>query len=439
MSTFKQLDALVALITSNVETVKKEYERAGVPAPDLDDTKPHPLDGVESSIVLKQAQQVIEGACAQLSVLVNAPQHTMCNHMETASLNVVIQANVVDHLKGHPEGLHVSELSKKTGIEQGKLARVLRLLATRHCFREVSDNVFANNRLSIVLGTDHGMYYTLAHWIDEGASFSTKLAEVLNDPEWGPSYDYNKSCFNRYTGYGEPLFIYYDVVNKELGARFGKAMIGYNAGIGAGALLTGFPWKELPAGTTLCDVGGGVGNVSMRLAKTFPQLSIVLQDLGVQIDQAKEIWSKEAPEVVEQQRVSFVPFDFFKESPASDCDIYYLKNIIHDWPDAQAKQILENVKKVMKPGSRLLIQEYVLQHLNRSADSLIPVAPEPLLPNYGLGRIREYYQDLNMMVCLNAKERTLDDFTSLANDTGFKFVKLWDFGETAAIEFKKAE
>jgi len=40
-------------------------------------------------------------------------------------------------------------------------------------------------------------------------------------------------------------------------------------------------------------------------------------------------------------------------------------------------------------------------------------APEPLLPNYGMGQIRLYQQDINMMVLFNSKERTFQDFTDI--------------------------
>jgi hypothetical protein len=43
---------------------------------------------------------------------------------------------VADVLVDHPDGLPVTEIAMKTGIEQGKLARILRFLASKHCFRE---------------------------------------------------------------------------------------------------------------------------------------------------------------------------------------------------------------------------------------------------------------------------------------------------------------
>lgn len=41
------------------------------------------------------------------------------------------------------------------------------------------------------------------------------------------------------------------------------------------------------------------------------------------------------------------------------------------------------------------------------------VAPEPLLPNFGVGSYLQYIADMNMMNLTNAKERTLDEFIAL--------------------------
>lgn len=51
-------------------------------------------------------------------------------------MNVVVTFKIPDLLLDKPKGVHVSELSKQSGCEQGKLSRILRLLATKHCFTE---------------------------------------------------------------------------------------------------------------------------------------------------------------------------------------------------------------------------------------------------------------------------------------------------------------
>ena len=82
--------------------------------------------------------------------------------------------------------------------------------------------------------------------------------------------------------------------------------------------------------------------------------------------------------------------------------------------------------------------EYILQSVNRVPEDKAPVkqAPEPLLPNYGAGRIRQYNLDLDMMAMLNSEERRLPDLIRLGEASGLEFVKLWDFGETSLVEYR---
>ncbi len=87
-------------------------------------------------------------------------------------MSVALGAQVTEHLLDKPKGLHVDELGRLTDQDPGKLARVLRTLATNHVYTEgscdlmlhscaeltrglVTPNVFANNRLSMkLLATD---------------------------------------------------------------------------------------------------------------------------------------------------------------------------------------------------------------------------------------------------------------------------------------------
>ena len=50
-----------------------------------------------------------------------------------------------------------------------------------------------------------------------------------------------------------------------------------------------FAWKDMPAGTTFCDVGGGIGSVSMELAKAHLHLKVILQDRPTVIEQARDV------------------------------------------------------------------------------------------------------------------------------------------------------
>lgn len=51
--------------------------------------------------------------------------------------------------------------------------------------------------------------------------------------------------------------------------RFSQAMIGTSGWEAPGAILTAFDWLSLPQGSTIVDVGGGIGSTTMILARAF--------------------------------------------------------------------------------------------------------------------------------------------------------------------------
>ena len=55
---------------------------------------------------------------------------------ETSCLSVALTIKIPDVLKEKPTGMHVSEIGKKTGLEERKAGRILRLLSANHVFRE---------------------------------------------------------------------------------------------------------------------------------------------------------------------------------------------------------------------------------------------------------------------------------------------------------------
>jgi hypothetical protein len=89
----------------------------------------------------------------------------------------------------------------------------------------------------------------------------------------------------------------------------------------------------------------------------------------------------------------------------------------------------------------VFLDEYVLQleHFPAEDGSTFDRAPEPLLPNYGVGGIEPYNLDINMMVALNSKERTLGEFVKLGEDAGLQFVKYWPLSDRGLVEYRLAQ
>ncbi|KAK0220855.1 O-methyltransferase-domain-containing protein [Armillaria nabsnona] len=442
------LSELVSLIAGAVDVVQSVFAKTSLPeVPSLNDTVHHPLDSPESySMEMMEAVQTIEGACAQLCALVARPNHTMLNRVfgmfEPACIRVVIDFKIADYLLAKPEGLHVSELGTLSGAEPQKLGRILRLLASRHCFREVDRDVFANNRLSMALVSGDGIAAYATVITDEANKSASMLTENLRDPDWGHSYSPAHAPFNSWSKYPGSIYSWYEGIGTDIGvmrgARFGQAMKEWNATTETSMIIHEYPWVALRDGATVCDVGGGIGSISMQLAEAHPHLRVVLQDLPAQIQSAKsDVWPKLCPAAIETGRVNFKAMDFLIESPVGGCDVYYLKHVLHNWADKESKTILTGVKNAMRQNSRLLIHEHLLQHVNRES-TLAPgleAAPDPLLPNYGAGRIRQYNLDLAVMCLFNGQGRRLDQVVKLGKESGLNFVRVWDIGETGIIEF----
>ena len=68
-------------------------------------------------------------------------------------------------------------------------------------------------------------------------------------------------------------------------------------------VLEGFNWRELPEGSVVVDVGGGVGAQALVLAKQFKKLKFVVQDREEVVKAGEAYWEANYPAAVESGRV----------------------------------------------------------------------------------------------------------------------------------------
>ncbi|KAI9695582.1 MAG: hypothetical protein M1820_008507 [Bogoriella megaspora] len=148
---------------------------------------------------------------------------------------------------------------------------------------------------------------------------------------------------------------------------------------------------------TIVDIGGGYGQTSCAIAKEFPKLKFVVQDLPDVIAEGKATCPPDL-----QDRVAFQEHDFFEPQPIHDADIYMFKAIIHDWADEPAAKLLRSVALAMKPEARILLVDGVKyepgvlkQHEDRSLRAV----------------------DLTVWTCLGTGERELDTYRKIISDS----------------------
>ncbi|KAF8191304.1 S-adenosyl-L-methionine-dependent methyltransferase [Pholiota molesta] len=364
-----EITRLADLIVSSVKEIVSEYETAGHDVPSLLSTESGPFDAPHlATAKLSRAIQIVEAACAQLSFAVANPGHVATNksygYEEPAGLGVVITAKIADILVRKPEGLPVDHLAKQSGLDSNKLGRIMRMLATKHCFQEVKPNVFANNRISMQLVSTNPISGLIGNMADESFKAAAMLGDTMSDPNTAFSTSADNSAFAR--AFNIPFFEFYDTpTGMTKRDRFAQAMVGWGEVTGRAMLPKSYAWDQVPTDSTICDVGGGNGHAMLGLVKEFPQLKVILQDLPAVVQQGQDYWHTEHLEAILMKRVEFIPMDFLADQPVPGCDFYYLRHVLHDWPTSDCLKILTNIRKSMGPSSRLLIHEFVLQHAVR--------------------------------------------------------------------------
>jgi SAM-dependent methyltransferase len=183
-------------------------------------------------------------------------------------------------------------------------------------------------------------------------------------------------------------------------------------------VLNGFDWASLGR-ARIVDVGGSHGLVSIDLAKAFPDLQFVVQDLPKVIADAK---TKVPAELAE--RVTFMAHDFFKEQPVKDADIYYFRWILHGWSDKYCIKVLKALIPALKPGARIVLSERCLEPpctlplRKEKWNRCVPTRLTPLTLADGLFN-RD--SDITMMAVSNSQERDQDDWEELFQITDPKF------------------
>ncbi|KAF8197017.1 S-adenosyl-L-methionine-dependent methyltransferase [Pholiota molesta] len=437
MSARAQVESLLALIKESAFKALDEYERYGKDTPTLESLQAHPLDEEVNKLEFKKIVRTLEAACDQLCSTLAPPTHSVMKRSQDfgwACLRVAVKQKVADVLVDYPNGLHVNELSTKVNIHPMKLAAILKVLATRHCFREVTPDVFANNRLSLCLHSTHPMSAKIDTATLEAQMTAGALADYLVNPQTGHSMNMNEAAFQytkRDTPHAQTMFFDWLSLSEqeERRTQFGRSMIAVNSVLGALAPVHVYPWDQVK---TVCDVGSGIGHFTKALLKHTTDIKVTLFDLPKTIEVAKADWKSDF-----SGRVEFVGGSFLEEIPVKNCDIYYIRNVLHNWTDEMALKILRTVREAMGPKSRLLLHEHVLRHACRTETTEmigLDDAPEPLLPNYGEGQINVNQLNMVMLMWFNTHERTPTELSDMIKTTGLRLIKVYDLAEMCLLE-----
>jgi len=149
----------------------------------------------------------------------------------------------------------------------------------------------------------------------------------------------------------------------------------------------------------LVDLGGGSGHLAIAACERYPNLRGAVFELPRVVEFAREMVARSPA----ADRIELIPGDFFND-PLPESDLYSVGQILHDWNEDKIVRLLDKIAARLPMGGGLLIAERLLDADKR-------------------GPLHAQLQSLNMLICTEGKERTLDEYSALLCRAGFGDVR----------------
>ncbi len=301
-------------------------------------------------------------------------------------INVVAALGVPDAIGDEPRS--ADEIAGALGYDTAALFRVMRHLVSLGIF-ELEDGKFRHNEASRLLTSDHPDSFL-------------PMAEVLALPLLWDSFgdlDYSIKTGRPGTERRHPEGFFGYLASHADESR------AYDAGMTAmmvGQLPEIVSHYDFSPFAVIADIGGGRGQLLDAVLAQTPTSKGILFDQPHVLNQLEPA-----------DRISLHPGSFFADAlPAADC--YVLMRILHDWDDDEAIAIIRAIGAAARPGSRLLVIEWIV-------------------PDDGAA-FRASGVDLFMLALVTGRERTLKEYERLLAAGGFDLLRVIKTGEQSIIE-----
>jgi acetylserotonin N-methyltransferase len=225
---------------------------------------------------------------------------------------------------------------------------------------------------------------TLAGYVDYSNRVLYKMWSHLEDAVREGTHRWPQAF-----GASGPIFNHF-YATEEARRRFLLGMHGFGA-ISSPQVVAAF---DLSRFRRMVDLGGATGHLVAAACERYPGLRGAVFDLPGVIPVAREV----APPLID-----LIPGDFFTD-PLPEADLYALGRILHDWSEDKIVALLARIHVALPAGGAVLIAEKLL-------------APDKS------GPVSAHMQSLNMLICTEGKERTLEEYRTLLMASGFHSVE----------------
>ncbi|KAJ3493728.1 hypothetical protein NLG97_g4547 [Lecanicillium saksenae] len=291
------------------------------------------------------------------------------------------------------------DLALKCEVSMTSLRRMLRFCMVKRLFQEPMPEQVAHSSFSSLLVTDTVLRGQLEYLCEDSFPISTRLVEAHE--KWPGSTSSNNAAFNLARNTDLQRYAYLAQPGNEEQLRRFHNMLTFarkERATDVKYVPRAYSWDKV---NTVVDIGGGSGGVAVTLARAFPHICVIVEDQAESVAAgAKSL----PPEL--QDRVRLVERDFFAErldEQDAAKKTYFLRLVLHNWPDKDVRRIIERLVPGMQAGAKLLVMDMMVP-----APGTVPPAMEWWMRSL----------DMEMMLGFNSKVRSQQDWSELFMNIG---------------------
>ena len=243
-------------------------------------------------------------------------------------------------------------LAEACKIPRSDVLRLVRHAIANHIFYEPTAGFVAQTECSRYLAANPGARAWLAQVTEDMWPATVRMVDAIE--KWPGSEEPSESGFSLANQTNDPFYVEMSKQPDRL-QRFKDTMKFFQEslpGVEVEHVVTGFDWSTVENGLFV-DVGGSHGTTALTLARKFPRITCVVQDLPEVIAVASSADNANVQDL--DSRVTFMAHDFFQEQPVKGADVYFFRMVFHNWSDKYCIKIIHSHIPALKPGARILV------------------------------------------------------------------------------------
>jgi len=264
------------------------------------------------------------------------------NIVDARALGTAFELGLIDYL-GENQNSGLDDLKRRFECDSRGLQLLLNLLRSNRVIEECNGEIKLTRRFMEALPYWDLLKTKLEFTNFVAPDFTDLFTTMIKSPDsFGPNtrtfdlFAYNR-CFD------------YSPENYELTKRWVRittSLTRYEAQVC-------MEYHDFNGYQSMLDIGGNSGEFGLRICKKYPGILATVFDLPLVCDIGREHVSSEP----EAGRITFIKGNALTDILPKGFDLITFKSMLHDWPEIEAKHLIQRAGQLLEPGGTLLIFE----------------------------------------------------------------------------------